>query len=123
MDKSQNSANGSSKVDLIKDESESENTVRYGNRSASSQIMVAVAQNFLLVAVGMAFGMPTMILGALNYKTATNQTKLESPDLILDDEQSSWLGSGIARHRATKFAALRHRKNDELIIQLGEETR
>ncbi|XP_008475505.1 facilitated trehalose transporter Tret1-like isoform X1 [Diaphorina citri] len=93
MDKSQNSANGSSKVDLIKDESESENTVRYGNRSASSQIMVAVAQNFLLVAVGMAFGMPTMILGALNYKTATNQTKLESPDLILDDEQSSWLGS------------------------------
>ncbi|KAI5704966.1 hypothetical protein M8J75_010512 [Diaphorina citri] len=72
---------------------EPENTIRYGFRSALSQVMVAVAQNFLLLAVGMSFGMPTVILGALDHKVATNQTRLESPDLIMNDEESSWLGS------------------------------
>ncbi|KAI5704140.1 hypothetical protein M8J75_002329 [Diaphorina citri] len=69
------------------------NIQRYGIRSACSQIMVAVAQNFLLVALGMSFGMPTVILGALSHKVASNQTRLESPELILNDEQSSWMGS------------------------------
>ncbi|XP_008475502.1 facilitated trehalose transporter Tret1 [Diaphorina citri] len=93
MDEPLNAANGSLQKDLIKDEAEPESTVQYGFRSASSQITVAVAQNFLLVALGMSFGMPTVILGALDHKVATNQTRLESPDLIMNDEESSWLGS------------------------------
>ncbi|KAI5695545.1 hypothetical protein M8J76_013485 [Diaphorina citri] len=92
MDEPLNAANGSLQKDLIKDEAEPESTVQYGFRSASSQITVAVAQNFLLVALGMSFGMPTVILGALDHKVATNQTRLESPDLIMNDEESSWLG-------------------------------
>ncbi|KAI5736141.1 hypothetical protein M8J76_000388 [Diaphorina citri] len=69
---------------------ETEKQVRYGTRSACSQIMVAVVQNFLLIAVGMSFGMPTVIVGALDHKVATNQTKMESPNLIMSDEESSW---------------------------------
>ncbi|KAI5736140.1 hypothetical protein M8J76_000388 [Diaphorina citri] len=72
---------------------ETEKQVRYGTRSACSQIMVAVVQNFLLIAVGMSFGMPTVIVGALDHKVATNQTKMESPNLIMSDEESSWVGS------------------------------
>lgn len=79
---------------LPKDEEEGEErVVQYGVRSACSQITVSVAQNFLLIALGMSFGMPTVVVGVLDHKVASNQTKLELPDMILDDETSSWLGS------------------------------
>uniref|UniRef100_A0A8D8SL17 Facilitated trehalose transporter Tret1 n=1 Tax=Cacopsylla melanoneura TaxID=428564 RepID=A0A8D8SL17_9HEMI len=93
MDDTQKSANGIVRKDLANEETTPVTTVRYGGRSACSQIMVAVAQNFLIVALGMTFGMPTVILGVLDHKVASNQTKLETPDLILNDEESSWLGS------------------------------
>ncbi|KAI5742348.1 hypothetical protein M8J77_006396 [Diaphorina citri] len=94
MKQSNNNANDYTLTkDLIKDETEPEHILRYGKRSACSQIMVAVIQNFLLVAVGMSFGMPTVILGALNHRVATNETKMDTPNLIMDDEESSWLGS------------------------------
>ncbi|KAI5744074.1 hypothetical protein M8J77_025412 [Diaphorina citri] len=87
-------SNGIPKKDSTKDVTETEETkVRYGNRSACSQIMVAVVQNFLLIAVGMSYGMPTVIVGALDHKVASAETRLESPDLIMSDEESSWVGS------------------------------
>ncbi|KAI5705225.1 hypothetical protein M8J75_013158 [Diaphorina citri] len=86
-------SNGIPKKDSTKDVTETEETkVRYGNRSACSQIMVAVVQNFLLIAVGMSYGMPTVIVGALDHKVASAETRLESPDLIMSDEESSWTG-------------------------------
>lgn len=67
--------------------------VQYGFRSACSQVTAALAQNFLLFSLGMVFAMPTVVVGVLDHKVATKQTILEIPDLILSDEQSSWLGS------------------------------
>ena len=56
--------------------------VRYGTRSACSQVTVAIAQNFLLITLGMTFGMPTVILGVLDHRVASNQTKLEPKVLV-----------------------------------------
>ncbi|KAL1458552.1 hypothetical protein WDU94_008690 [Cyamophila willieti] len=76
-------------------ENENENgcKVQYGFRSACSQVTASVAQNFLLFSLGMSFGMPTVVVGVLDHKVATNETIFETPDLILSDEESSWLGS------------------------------
>ncbi|KAI5696095.1 hypothetical protein M8J76_005890 [Diaphorina citri] len=78
---------------LMKDTGEPETTVKYGVRSACSQVTVSLAQNFLIIILGMSFGMPTVILGVLDHNVASNQTRLESPQLIMSDEQSSWVGS------------------------------
>lgn len=78
---------------LSRNEHQQGTIVQYGFRSACSQLTAAVAQNFLLFSLGMVFGMPTTIVGVLDHKVATNKTILETPDLILSDEQSSWLGS------------------------------
>lgn len=78
---------------LIKNTGEPETTVKYGVRSACSQVTVSLAQNFLIIILGMSFGMPTVILGVLDHNVASNQTRLESPQLIMSDEQSSWVGS------------------------------
>lgn len=67
--------------------------VQYGFRSSCSQVSAAIAQNVLLVSVGMSFFMPTVVVGVLDNKVASNQTKLEHPFLILSDEEASWLGS------------------------------
>lgn len=67
--------------------------VQYGFRSACSQITASIAMNFLLFSLGMSFGMPTIVVGVLDHKTATNETILEFPELIMTDEESSWLGS------------------------------
>jgi Arabinose efflux permease len=93
MDISHNTPSSNPQEEVNKDENELENIVRYGYRSACSQITVAVAQNFLVLALGMSYGMPTVILGALDNKVATNQTKIDTPHLIMNDEESSWLGS------------------------------
>lgn len=92
MDENSNAANGNI---LIEDEksTDQEKVVQYGGWSVCSQITVSVAQNFLLIALGMSFGMPTVIVGVLDHKVASNETKMELPDMILDDETSSWLGS------------------------------
>ncbi|KAI5736881.1 hypothetical protein M8J76_008085 [Diaphorina citri] len=90
---SHNTPSSNPQEEVNKDENELENIVRYGYRSACSQITVAVAQNFLVLALGMSYGMPTVILGALDNKVATNQTKIDTPHLIMNDEESSWLGS------------------------------
>lgn len=88
MAEDKNAANGR----MLQRDEDSEPVV-YGGRSACSQITVSVAQNFLLIALGMSFGMPTVVVGVLDHKVASNQTKLETPELILDDDASSWLGS------------------------------
>lgn len=85
--------NSSSQKEILSEAEKEKVNVRYGFRSACSQFTASVAQNFLLFSLGMAFGMPTVVVGVLDHKVASNQTKLESPDLILSDEQSSWLGS------------------------------
>ncbi|KAI5744146.1 hypothetical protein M8J77_026057 [Diaphorina citri] len=85
--------NSSSQKEILSEAEKEKVNVRYGFRSACSQFTASVAQNFLLFSLGMAFGMPTVVVGVLDHKVASNQTILESPDLILSDEQSSWLGS------------------------------
>lgn len=74
-------------------ENECAGNVQYGFRSACSQVTASVAQNFLLFTLGLGYAMPTVVVGVLDHKVASNQTLWETPDLILSDEQSSWLGS------------------------------
>uniref|UniRef100_A0A8D8UXV6 Facilitated trehalose transporter Tret1 n=1 Tax=Cacopsylla melanoneura TaxID=428564 RepID=A0A8D8UXV6_9HEMI len=81
------------KEELGEYEDQTGRKVQYGFRSACSQVTASVAQNFLLFSLGMSFGMPTVVVGVLDHKVATNLTLLETPELILSDEESSWLGS------------------------------
>lgn len=81
------------KEDLKRAEHQTVEVVQYGFRSSCSQIAAAVAQNVLLVSVGMSFFMPTVVVGVLDNKVASNETKLEHPHMILSDEEASWLGS------------------------------
>ncbi|KAI5724892.1 hypothetical protein M8J77_008456 [Diaphorina citri] len=87
-------SNNASEHKALSDKEPGESTtVQYGFRSACSQVTVALAQNFLLIVLGMAYGMPTVVIGVLDHKVVSNQTKQAFPNMILNDEESSWLGS------------------------------
>ncbi|KAL1459350.1 hypothetical protein WDU94_011341 [Cyamophila willieti] len=95
--------NGETKINsLLNKESQGEsikfvpqkgNNVEYGFRSACSQVLATAGLYCFDITCGMCFGMSTVIVGSLHQKVASSQTILQSPDLILSDEQSSWLGS------------------------------
>ncbi|KAL1450015.1 hypothetical protein WDU94_002478 [Cyamophila willieti] len=65
----------------------------YGIRSTVSQITATLILNFLNFNYGMVVTMPTLLVGTLDSATALNETRLGSPQLILNDQQASWLGS------------------------------
>lgn len=64
----------------------------YSIRSTVAQITVTLILNFLNFNYGMVVNMPTLLVGTLDYVTATNETFRESPQLILNDQHASWLG-------------------------------
>uniref|UniRef100_A0A8D8VNR7 Facilitated trehalose transporter Tret1 n=1 Tax=Cacopsylla melanoneura TaxID=428564 RepID=A0A8D8VNR7_9HEMI len=65
----------------------------YGIRSTVSQITATLILNFLNFNYGMVVTMPTLLVGTLDNATALNGTRLDSPQLILNEQQASWLGS------------------------------
>uniref|UniRef100_A0A8D8S3G4 Facilitated trehalose transporter Tret1 n=1 Tax=Cacopsylla melanoneura TaxID=428564 RepID=A0A8D8S3G4_9HEMI len=87
--------NGESKIEPVEYAAQNVTTIEYGFRSACSQVLATLTLYCLIISVGMCSGMPTVVIGVLNQNIASNQTILQTPNLILSDEQSSWLGSII----------------------------
>nr|XP_018911771.1 PREDICTED: facilitated trehalose transporter Tret1-like [Bemisia tabaci] len=54
-------------------------------RSTSAQLLATLAQNWLLLDIGLTFGVPPLVLGALHLNTGSG--------LSLNSSETSWLGS------------------------------
>ncbi|KAL1459755.1 hypothetical protein WDU94_011710 [Cyamophila willieti] len=92
--------NEESKIKTVEYVPQNGSNVEYGFRSACSQLLASTALYCVFIISGMSINMPTIVVGVLNQKVASNQTILQSPDLILSDEQSSWLGSFVFLFRS-----------------------
>lgn len=85
--------NDNNETNRVKSQTSLDNPVfDYGFRSTISQITATLILNFLNFNYGMVVTMPTLLVGTLDTVTALNETRLESPQLILNDQQASWLG-------------------------------
>lgn len=69
--------------------------------STISQITATLILNFLNFNYGMVVIMPTLLVGTLDSVTATNETRIASPQLILNDMHASWLGKCLILQQIT----------------------
>lgn len=66
--------------------------VDYSIWSTISQITATLILNFLNFNYGMVVIMPTLLVGTLDSVTVLNETRLASPQLVLNEMHASWLG-------------------------------